>query len=71
MLLPFVDQFCDPPLVGRFVRVLGPRTAGFSYVDSKGRGAGSRRPNKPTSIDAHVQVPEKAFDIVVLTKLNP
>ena len=71
MLLPFVEQLCDAPLVGRFVRVLDPRTAGFSYVDSKGRGAGCSRPNKPTSIDTHEQLPEKAFDIVVLTKLNP
>ena len=54
MLLPFVEQLCDPPLVGRFVRVLGPRIAGFSYVDSKGRGAGCSRPDKATSIDAHV-----------------
>jgi hypothetical protein len=68
MLLPFVEQLCDPPLVGRFVRVLGPRIAGFSYVDSKGRGAGCSRPDKATSIDAHEQLPQKAFDIFEFTK---
>ena len=70
MLLPFVEQLCDPPLVGRFVRVLGPRTAGFSYVDSKGRGTGCSRLDKPTSIDAHELIPEEAFGFFGISKLD-
>lgn len=68
MLLPFVEQLCNPPLVGRFVRVLGLCIARLTNGDSKGRGAGCRRPNKPTSIDAHEQLPQKAFEIVEFTK---
>lgn len=70
MLIPFVEQLCDAPLVGRFVRVLGPRIAGFSYVDSKGRGAGCSRRYKPTSIDAHELLPEKTFEVVELSKVD-
>jgi hypothetical protein len=68
MLLPFVEQLCNASLVGRFVRVLGLRIARLSHGDSKGSGAGCRRPNKPTSIDAHEQLPQKAFDIFEFTK---
>jgi hypothetical protein len=68
MLLPFVEQLCNAPLVSRFVRVLGLRIARLSHGDSKGSGAGCRRPNKPTSIDAHEQLPQKAFDIFEFTK---
>ena len=70
MLLPFVEQLCDAPLVGRFVRVLGPRIAGFSYVDSKSRGAGCSRRYEPTSIDAHELLPEKTFEVVEFSKLD-
>jgi hypothetical protein len=67
MLLPFVEQLCNPPLVGRFVRVLGLCIARLSHGDSKGSGAGCRRPNKSTSIDAHEQLPQKALIIVEFT----
>jgi hypothetical protein len=63
MLLPFVEQLCNAPLVSGFIGILGFCIARLSHGDSKGGGAGCRRPNKPTSIDAHEQLPQKAFDI--------
>lgn len=70
MLLPFVEQLCNASLIGRFVRVLGLRIARLSHGDSKGRGAGCSRLDKPTSIDAHELIPEEAFEFFEISKLD-